>query len=1498
MPRKHRSRSPSSSESENNRENQEKKKESGTSDSDSDSDAESSVDSSGSESDDNRKKRDMQYEQRHSQSLEKRVSGVRSRDEIKQRDKNVVGGQDGRSRSSPKRPESYHRGSQEQRKRRSRSHSQGSFKGNESSYRDRRQSRSTSPKSRQTDTAGRKSVSDSKSRSTAAASKRSLEVRNRPQTQSGSSLSDSPPRKRSATRSVESGKKNSSSQRSRSASKASSLRNVDHKEPRSPSYSPRHRQNSSGGARTSRQDLAKQRSSPGSPRQKRGGVEKDKGHSEKSNPVSKGSPLKNRIHGVQKGSKSTSASPLVERYRQDQKSNQQSSSKSPASSVDNIQNLKRSKKSDLKRQRSSSGSSSPEEQYSTSRSNKERKSSSISKSPRQSSRPSNLNKDKLTRSRSRSREAAESFIKSSKEQKKLPTERKSSSSGSDSQSLGSRSRPQSTNKQAKPLGTSARISRSQSPKYQERSPKQKTLSSSVQIVRVSKKGKEDSHESGDQSKSRSPVRRGSVNTRHDMRRFESEAESGEITSSDSESEGSMIPAVRSAVQKSKTPEQQRGDRNNTLETETRDGSDSRKRRRFDPEEERDRRRNRERNMDDRDSYSARTDDRDDYGSRKRPRFDNRERDDRDVARRRDEGSISRPDQKRDEWALGKRPAEENKESDVGKPEAAEPAEKKAKTGADTLTSRAGGAYIPPAKLRAMQAAITDKSSVEYQRLSWEALKKSINGLVNKVNISNIINIVRELFQENIVRGRGLLARSIIQAQSASPTFTHVYAALVAIINTKFPQIGELILRRLVIQFKRGFKRNDKNICLSSTRFIAHLVNQQMVHEVLSLEILTLLLETPTDDSVEVAIGFLKESGQKLTEISQRSINAIFERLRNVLHEGTIDTRVQYMIEVMFAIRKDGFKDHPAVMEELDLVEEADQFTHMMTLEDANNAEEIINVFKPDPDFLQNEERYKVLKKEILDEGSDSESEGGSGSGSGSGDSDSSEEEGSDNEEGGEEKQTIVDNTETNLVILRRTIYLTVQSSLDFEECAHKMMKMDLKPGQEVELCNMILDCCAQLRTYEKFFGLLAQRFCQIDKKYITPFQTMFAEQYNTIHRLETNKLRNVAKFFGHLLFTDAISWGVLSAIRLNEEDTTSASRIFIKILFQELSEYMGLPKLNERLKDPTLQEYFEGLLPRDDPRKTRFAINFFTTIGLGGLTDDLRDHLKNVSKKLMKQKQEEEEEESSSSSSDEDKEDEVDEGKEDESGSNNSSSSEDSESDSNDSSGSSSSSDEDQGKKKSREKVQKPKDRQKERDKYNGVLKEKTESKDKKKRSDSDHDERSMRQDKRERRSKEVKNDMDENSRHQSMKKKSDRNNDRTELDSTGVYKRNRNDKENDRVSDRDSRKKNDRRNFDDRVGGSGTRETEERDSDELRNNSERSRDRTSDHVHPLERNKKDKQEVGSGSKDYRRRSRSFDRQRWGHNSSPKEVRRKDRYRRSVSEEHMNDVGRDSRRKR
>ena len=168
-----------------------------------------------------------------------------------------------------------------------------------------------------------------------------------------------------------------------------------------------------------------------------------------------------------------------------------------------------------------------------------------------------------------------------------------------------------------------------------------------------------------------------------------------------------------------------------------------------------------------------------------------------------------------------------------------------------------------------------------------------------------------------------------------------------------------------------------------------------------------------------------------------------------------------------------FQGHPAVRPELDLVEE--KYSHDLSIDDEVNPEtslgkstswferdrlpfyicgaslnlEIVSyflfadVFKPDPDFVENEKKYEALKKELLGE---DESEDEDGSDASSDDNDEEEDE-SDEED--EEQMRIRDETETNLVNLRRTIYLTIMSSVDFEEAGHKLLKIKLEPGQEV-----------------------------------------------------------------------------------------------------------------------------------------------------------------------------------------------------------------------------------------------------------------------------------------------------------------------------------------------------------------------------------------------------------------------------------------------------------------
>ena len=134
----------------------------------------------------------------------------------------------------------------------------------------------------------------------------------------------------------------------------------------------------------------------------------------------------------------------------------------------------------------------------------------------------------------------------------------------------------------------------------------------------------------------------------------------------------------------------------------------------------------------------------------------------------------------------------------------------------------------------------------------------------------------------------------------------------------------------------------QTVCHATSTFIAHLCNQFVAHEIVALQILLLCLDRPTDDSIEVAVGFMREVGLFLSENSPKANNTVFERFRAVLHEGAISKRCQYMIEVLFQVRKDRYKDNPAIGEGLDLVEEEEQITHRITLDDELQVQESLS----------------------------------------------------------------------------------------------------------------------------------------------------------------------------------------------------------------------------------------------------------------------------------------------------------------------------------------------------------------------------------------------------------------------------------------------------------------------------------------------------------------------------------------------------------------------------
>ena len=52
----------------------------------------------------------------------------------------------------------------------------------------------------------------------------------------------------------------------------------------------------------------------------------------------------------------------------------------------------------------------------------------------------------------------------------------------------------------------------------------------------------------------------------------------------------------------------------------------------------------------------------------------------------------------------------------------------------------------------------------------------------------------------------------------------------------------------------------------------------------------------------------------------------------------------------------------------------------------------------------------------------------------------------------------------------------------------------------------------------------------------------------------------------------------------------------------KMSNLLGLKELNARFQAHELRSELVGMFPRDNSNDVRFAINFYTSIGLGGLT--------------------------------------------------------------------------------------------------------------------------------------------------------------------------------------------------------------------------------------------------------------------------------------------------------
>ncbi|XP_060847097.1 pre-mRNA-splicing factor CWC22 homolog [Rhopalosiphum padi] len=504
--------------------------------------------------------------------------------------------------------------------------------------------------------------------------------------------------------------------------------------------------------------------------------------------------------------------------------------------------------------------------------------------------------------------------------------------------------------------------------------------------------------------------------------------------------------------------------------------------------------------------------------------------------------------------------------------------------------RAGGKK-GNSKLTTIPEFIIHKQSDEYQIISWTILQQSISNLVQQVTSEDKAReIAKKILRLNIMRGKGLLCKYIMSVQLASTDKTHIYALFISLIYLEFPDVGGLLLVRCLQQFKVANKTKEKCEYLTSVLFISYLIIYEVVSPLMAVKLLSFLVKLPTQDSIDAAFVILNTCGHKMSDSNKKELENLINlgpstSAYNIRSGKKIRRMIQIIMETISL--KNVLKFKKPMMTKF-------RTPFNISLESQIDPHMELDYYSYDPYYEYSEELYELFRTQVLESDDkdeyvlmyDTETY---------------------NKRNKKKNKFVIKHSgnpkiDKNSKSLQEFVQMILDSStFKYENCAYQLMKIKLNPGQEMEICLMLFELCFERDSYNERLGYTTQIFCQLNRFLIEPFEKLFVDTYAIVNSFDTIKLRNIAKYFAQLLYSDTISWKVLSVIRLNGIETTASTGNFLKHLFHELSEHMGEEDLKYRVEDPSLKYAFEGIFFGDKYNNSKFSFDFFSSIGLGGL---------------------------------------------------------------------------------------------------------------------------------------------------------------------------------------------------------------------------------------------------------------------------------------------------------
>lgn len=484
----------------------------------------------------------------------------------------------------------------------------------------------------------------------------------------------------------------------------------------------------------------------------------------------------------------------------------------------------------------------------------------------------------------------------------------------------------------------------------------------------------------------------------------------------------------------------------------------------------------------------------------------------------------------------------------------------------------------------------ENTSKDLQENNWGAVGSHIERVIRNLNEYNLVDSFKSLLDVNVVRGRKLVVRYILKYQTQNDHST-IYAAFSSMFNAELPEFGEILTQEATARFIDAYREMDNRKAMVMIKFLGECFNYEIIHEIVVLQLLHVLIENLKELSLALVIQLMSLCGQKLLDVSKTAHNMIFEKLREVLQSGTISKPVSRSLESLFDLRRSNYQESCEIRLKLPGFLETKMHTFMLDGDDIRKHSKSLGTFEFDPTFLETEKNYEDWRSSVLLKfyGEDEQQE-------------------EQDPQNQAELQPLVvkDMTSREDIEFKKKIYLILKSSLSSDEAAHKLIQKKIPDEEKYRVVDIIIKSNYQEPTYSKFYGLLSEKLCASHRSWKPAYEREFSENYQDCDELEPAQLRTLGKFWGHLLASDYLGLEVFANVHLNEEETNPPQRILLKFILLELVAELGIEQLQARFQEEYIQPFLQGLFPQQDASNIRYAINYFTAIGLGVLTEQMR----------------------------------------------------------------------------------------------------------------------------------------------------------------------------------------------------------------------------------------------------------------------------------------------------